>query len=263
MFCKIETITPKDAAKYLKNRHPKQRKINKRWVNKLAKILEDPGSWDDENGEAIRLDVDGLLVDGQHRLEAIVKSGITAKILVVHGVSNRALFTIDAGKHRSHTDAFTMAGYKYPNAWACGLRLYIGYKNDAILHKEKYTNEYLIREAKKIPDFKLSVDSGTFHSKNFKLLPLSILVASHRIFYLKSQAQANAFMVMLCSGAGIGKNSAILKLREKLINQEILPSSFSMNQKLGLTIMAWNYYRKNISVKNIEWNKNTKFPKAI
>lgn len=63
-----------------------------------------------ENGDSIRFNVRGELVDGQHRLRAIIVSGVTLRVLVVRGLPIEAQATIDSGKSRTLADFFKITG---------------------------------------------------------------------------------------------------------------------------------------------------------
>jgi len=97
----IETITPSMAKKMLElntcNRKIRQGKINE-YANEMS-----AGRWMLTGQGIIFLD-DGSLGDGQHRLHAIVQSGVTVQIPVVRGVSSLAMGGIDVGAKRSVAD---------------------------------------------------------------------------------------------------------------------------------------------------------------
>lgn len=98
MYCKFETITPEKAAKMLEN-NPNYRRVDNSRVISYARKMEQ-GMWQ-ENGEAIQIAEDGSLLNGQHRLHAIIKCGIPQKMLIVCDV-NANVF--DSGKNRTWTD---------------------------------------------------------------------------------------------------------------------------------------------------------------
>ncbi len=67
------------------------------------------------NGEAITLDKDGYLINGQHRLTAVieankVKPGIKVKMMLVSGVKREAIATIDSGNGRSVAQSAQISG---------------------------------------------------------------------------------------------------------------------------------------------------------
>lgn len=77
---RIIRVTPEDAIELLSSNFAGQRKIKKTNVTRLAKSMSD-GKWDPYLGDLIRMTRDGVLVDGQHRLEAVVQSEVTCDFL--------------------------------------------------------------------------------------------------------------------------------------------------------------------------------------
>lgn len=76
------------------------RQINWNNVHRYARAMKQ-GLWK-SNGEPIIFDEYGLLKDGQHRLLAVLESGIPVKMLVVKGVSHD-INTFDEGRGRTVT----------------------------------------------------------------------------------------------------------------------------------------------------------------
>ncbi len=98
MEAKVELITPSVARRYMAHNTNNYRKINMHKVGIYARDMMN-GNWQ-ENGEAIKFNNKGELVDGQHRLEAIIKSDCAIKSLVITGVDN-SVTIYDSGKNRS------------------------------------------------------------------------------------------------------------------------------------------------------------------
>lgn len=59
------------------------------------------------------LSEDGTLLDGQHRLRAILISQSTIGMLVVRGADKESFVTMDSGKPRSLSDVLAIEGYEY------------------------------------------------------------------------------------------------------------------------------------------------------
>lgn len=101
---KVETISPAVAISYL-NRSAKNRRLSEKKVQDYAKMM-----LDDEwrlNGEPIIIGKSGNLIDGQHRLKAVIYAGKRIEMLVVEGVDDDTFDTIDSGKSRSLGDVFS------------------------------------------------------------------------------------------------------------------------------------------------------------
>ena len=86
----VEIITPENAQAYLTN-NAFHRKIKKKKVEEYVKDMKD-GKWR-LNGKVIVFDKNGRLLGGQHRLAAVVESGVPLTSLVVRGVEPDVLET--------------------------------------------------------------------------------------------------------------------------------------------------------------------------
>lgn len=100
-----ENITPEVAKSYLQHNH-KNRPLNQARINYYADQMG-KGAWK-LNGEAICFDVSGNLVNGQHRLEAIVKANVPVEMLVCRNVDEGSFRTYDSGANRSAGDVFAL-----------------------------------------------------------------------------------------------------------------------------------------------------------
>ena len=107
----IIEVTPQIAQTWLENYNVDNRRLKKHIVDKYAYALA-AGQWI-VNGDAIRFDVDNRLIDGQHRLEAVVKSGVSLEQqLVIRNLPVRAFDTIDDGAMRTASDVIQRLGVK-------------------------------------------------------------------------------------------------------------------------------------------------------
>ena len=97
MKTEIVLVTPKLAKQWLGTVDAaKQRNLNPRTVTQYATAMK-LGHWILTH-QGIAFDVQGNLCDGQHRVAAIVESGIPVKIMVTTGMADKQgeLFTFDA-----------------------------------------------------------------------------------------------------------------------------------------------------------------------
>lgn len=103
MEIKRTNVTPDLAKKLLSVNYEGQRNISKAHVKKLASDMAN-GRWV-ENGSTIVISKSGKLIDGQHRLQAVIDSGCTVPMCICSGVEDEAYVVIDSGKKRSTGDA--------------------------------------------------------------------------------------------------------------------------------------------------------------
>lgn len=81
-----ERITPDKAREYLGMNVDNYRKLNSARVQTYCADMK-AGRWQ-FNGESIKFSQNGVLMDGQHRLQAIVKADVPVDMLVIRGLDN-------------------------------------------------------------------------------------------------------------------------------------------------------------------------------
>lgn len=111
MKTEIIRITPELAADML-SRNANNRALRSRVVDLYAADMAND-AWE-ETSQAITFDVDGNLLDGQHRLNAIIKSGRSINMVVVTDAPRSGMY--DAGLSRSILDRIVMGGTDLPSS---------------------------------------------------------------------------------------------------------------------------------------------------
>lgn len=109
IVARMETITPETAVKYLEKN--KRNRPHREAVSDKYSVMMKGNQWVPTH-QGIAFDEEGWLLDGQHRLQAIIKAGMPVTIMVTRGVTAsidngievNAMDVIDAGKPRSVGD---------------------------------------------------------------------------------------------------------------------------------------------------------------
>lgn len=110
--CAIELVTPEMAKEWLGRNH-KNRKLTDAVVRRLAGALS-RGEWMIST-DAIGLDSDGGVVNGQHRLQMIIDTDTAVEMLVLRNVDPNVIRVIDQGVGRNFFQLLQMDG-RYTNA---------------------------------------------------------------------------------------------------------------------------------------------------
>ena len=132
----VVVIDHESAQKILeRSSNPNNRKISTSTVTNYAKSMIN-GEWK-LNGEAIVFDRNGILMNGHHRLHAVVQAKASIEFLIVDGVSDESFHTYDGGKKRSAADELSMAGNKNCTVLAAIVSSHLVY-NDALVRKGSY-----------------------------------------------------------------------------------------------------------------------------
>jgi hypothetical protein len=101
MTAALVNVTPELAKHWLAKKHPQQVKRYSENVTLGYAAQMGTGSWDSNHPQGIVISADGYLLDGQHRLEAIVLHGRPIAMMVIQGADKEAYKHIDAGFPRS------------------------------------------------------------------------------------------------------------------------------------------------------------------
>ena len=114
MRSRVQIITPAKAAAMLAA-NTANRPLSKSVVRVFAEAMR-RGEWLVTH-QGIAFDVSGVLVDGQHRLAAIMEAGQPVDVLVVSGVDEATFDVLDVGKRRNAADVLAIEGEKYSRCW--------------------------------------------------------------------------------------------------------------------------------------------------
>lgn len=267
----VETITPAQAAQYLEQ-NTNNRRVKKHHVTWLADQMA-AGEWV-LNGEPIKF-VGHELVDGQHRLMAVVHSGVSIKTLVVRIPTSqgREVFnTIDTNAVRSTTDVLDMSHEK--NAAILGSlvrsihRFMTGWNttsDSTDYRSHKLTNTRILRLLNETyPDARASATFVTSHYKNARALMRPVaLGTTHYLFCQINEESANEFFDKLLTGANLAPRNPILALRNKLISirrESAAGGGWSVRIEIGMIIKAWNMYRAGKSCTHIRMAATEEMP---
>jgi hypothetical protein len=96
------------ATDILTNLHPNQRRLSAGGASSIAVDMV-KGRYP-FIGDPLRFDTKGRLVDGQHRLRALIRAGATLPFLVVFDLPEGAIKNIDSNRARTNSDHATIHG---------------------------------------------------------------------------------------------------------------------------------------------------------
>jgi hypothetical protein len=101
------TITPDMARRWLEAANTRNRTMSMPHCERMARDMRD-GRWVLTH-EGIAFSSNGRLLDGQHRLQAIVMAGVPVDMFVWFDVPAEALMTINSGRRRTLVDSLTLS----------------------------------------------------------------------------------------------------------------------------------------------------------
>lgn len=265
----FETITP-HRAKQLLEGNKQNRPLNERNLASIIHAMK-KGSFH-LTGESIKIAEDGTLIDGQHRLHAISKTGMAQKMLVITGLEKQAFKYIDIGKPRSAADVLTIEGVANSTLISGTIKCIMYFKQNKFgfgsnrsggSHKVKLTNA-------EISDFYHKNKDGIMESlkygqdKRNKILSKPTLSAFHFLFNEKNPVDADMFCHRLADGSGLESDSPIYILRQRLIQEMRSKRKIHPLERNALICKAWNAYRGKKKIQVLRWDSvKEAFPKPI
>lgn len=245
MKAKVMLVTPEVAVSMLtKNTH--NRPLAPYVVEKYTEALR-AGRWR-ENGVSIVFGTDGVLIDGQHRLAAIVAANVPVRMVVVECVDPESFATVDIGRGRAGSDVLSIMGEHSTAALSATLIAIDRYFTGRMLSMAgDYNPQIVTRLVSEYPDARKSVK--TVLNTRPILGPSSILASCHYLFALVDTEAADLFIADLASGANLSETDGVFKLRERLLRNKLSKAKLPRHEIMALCIKAWNARRKGETVR--------------
>jgi hypothetical protein len=257
MRATTEMVTPKKAMEWLK-RNIHNRPFSKIHVGYLVALLRD-GKYK-LNGEAIKFNSNGDLIDGQHRLMACVESGVSFQSLIVRGLEHEAFDTLDGGRPRSAADVLARHGEKNCNTLAAACRAVFLIEKYGVFNEVKSVRRDQIADAlAATPGLRASTDFAMATRTN--LIGRSIVAALHYLFSQKDARAADAFWEHVLKGEGLTAGMPEYRLRERLIKEKAAMGRLRAPDAYALAIKAWNFRRDGQACKQLKLGPDEDFPK--
>jgi len=244
-------ITPQ-MAKNMLTRNKNNRNLSMRTVENYAKDMR-AGHWQ-VNGESIKIGKDGSLLDGQHRLSAVIKSGIPVPLVLIEDIDNDSFFTIDTGKKRTAGQIAQISGEKNGNRVA-GIARMIRLLE---LGKESYFVSGLeIQET--IERYPLIREWAAF-GVGCRILTSGMIAPGILFAEIYPKEKIYDFYARLNSGENIGKENPIYELRQRIIGLGPTDGRNSQRMRVILTIKALKAHCTGKKIKSLRWRADEEFP---
>lgn len=258
----VELITPEIAREYLKANTANRPMSNvhiERIAQQMAKgqfIL---------NGESIIFSDEGVLMQGQHRLAACIKSNTSFQTVVVRGIPYNAFFTLDSGRARSISDVFAIQGTPDYSKMSSIVNSYIRLHTGINSYTGRESMKNLMSTKKDIFDvyqnhIELFTEIKLFSNRCYdklRLLKMAEIggIMAYLIIDLKHPYDfVESFFTMLFFNSNVS-NEAVNILRTKLINDLASERRMTPKYKLSIIIKCWNAYVENKEVKVLSYNE--------
>lgn len=265
----VETITPADADKLLtaSKDHVRNRSVADGHVSWLADQIRH-GKWR-TNGEPIILDEDGYLLDGQHRLYAIIMSEKSIETVVTRGVERSTFATIDTGSARTTANVMSIDGEANATTLASVLGWIHRYESSKMLTHIKaagFTSAIALAALKKNSSVRDDVAwaVNTARANVFlKKVSGSGLAFLKYVFGQHKPNKATEFFELIGDLRPDEHGTPTRVLRDWLIRNDRDRVAATPLETLAVFVKAWSAFLNGERPKTYVWRRTTAFPESF
>ena len=247
-------ITPQMAATILKHNLNPRSIRDGALAQRKADLLE--GNWAMETG-SILFDRYGWLRDGQHRLTAVVATGVAIVANVVLGANEPAVAATDTGSRRSWSDQLKGRGIKNPVALQAGVTLSWKWDHDfngagmglsptvAQLEAWFLAHPHSTEHAVEAMRWKRALKAGK---------PGVFFAFCSRAYEIDPQA-ARTWGDAMATGANLGDNDPIKRVRDRVMTSGRPGQVADRVIELGVMVKAWNLWVVGKDCRFLTWRR--------
>ncbi len=243
------------------------RRLSNQFIKRYAHAMRE-GRWQ-LNGETIILDESGALLNGQHRLHAVLEvttsdeGPVFIEMLVAQGVKRSTFQTMDQGVKRTAGQILGIGGISQGESLAALVRkIYIWETNrysDHTVARLLDNSEITELATNHREEFLPALTWGKRASQEFGRASLWAFVYWLFTKHAPNEAQTD-FLEPLVTGADLGEKHPVLALRRKMLKARAGgPIPYSDKQILSLAVRSWNALQQGRGLANLPV-KNTADP---
>jgi len=242
----IQTVTPRMCSDWLDlNKNNRNFKTTK--IAQFARSMVQ-GDWE-INGEALKFDTTGNVLDGQNRMKACLHANTSFKTFVITGLPRKVFDTLDTGVIRTPTDILAINKEKNITTLSSALRYVGAYGQGTMLNVTSFTLKETERLLENNPELRDCV-AKTIKTR-VKWLSGGITSACWHLAAQKHPEKADEFFTSLLKGTNLTDGSPILVIRNKFIEYQADPlKRLDGFKRVELIILAWNLWLKGKTVKH-------------
>jgi len=274
-------ISPAKARDLIKLNIENNRRVTKTHVKNLSSAMK-AGTWM-ETGEPVIIDKFGRIIDGQHRLFAVIDSGVTIKTTITYGVDPAAFDVMGTGKVRNLSDVMSIHGIDNAREVTAAYRIYMDLMTTTTTNFVAFGR----RTAAKIKADRPGVVAWCEeHNKGIQeimeitqsrdarrlLKPGAVFNGFFMYLYFEVGAKkmAKEFFATLVDGTEfeLGKQDPIYQLRKRIMedhakNARRAGTRVPLFETMAILIKAYNAWMNRQAVKSLRFSQNERWPETV
>ena len=248
----LVNVTP-ELARYWLDQNRSNRRIRRQIFKAYARDMA-AGAWK-LTAEPIKLASDGTLLDGQHRLQAVIDAGIPVSMFVAYDVPTDAQPAMDSGAKRTAADALTFHGASNASLVAAAARIAVGvaYSPDTFAGYQPTHSEIVAW----VDDHPGIFDAATFISNiSNRIKGCRPSMAAYTLLMLSDidAEQAYLFWGAVAEQVGDYPGDPVVALARRFSEAYRERERLTAPAQLSMIYRAWNHRRGNKPMRIVRVN---------
>lgn len=247
----LVTLTPQMARDLLAiNSH--NRPMRDGQVETLAGAIR-RGEWKLTH-QGIAIDENGVILDGQHRLAAVVRADQPVTMYLTRDVPRETMSVIDIGARRSVGDTLSLAGYTYGSSLAVAVRTIKAYRSDN--WRARYTGQQVLDFLEEEPE------TGKYLTAAANLGLLGTHGAISGLLYMSANGYPDMtpWIDGIRTGAGLENGDPRLMFRNAIVARRTRGIRIEPRWFAGIYAKSWRAYVEGRSIKSLQFRDTEPLP---
>jgi len=239
----LALITPEKSEELLRL-NTKNRRINNFNVNQyVSDMMSDDFHF---NGSSICISDTNVLIDGQQRLTACIKSKKPFWTVLIQNMDESAMDTIDNGRKRTYSDRLKIRGYENASSLAATVNM-LALISEGVPKHQGYTPAQLDR----VLDKNSSVSESAQYARNTFHKADTLIGAIH---YIAKQTgyddEADEFVRTWGDGQKNYEDDPIVYIKNQLIKDQTRIKKMTTVHRMKLIMLSWTKFSSCETLRN-------------
>lgn len=236
----VTLVTPETAERWL-GKNNNNRNVKNSVVRGYARDMAS-ARWQ-ITGESIKFDCHGTLIDGQHRLHAVILAGVPVTMFVIRGLASEAKAVMDTGAKRTAADALTFSGTKRSSTVAAAARIGMSVEVGRVRDRAfRASNSEVVDWVDMNPDIRHAAEIASRYARATDCKPAMVAYA-FMILARIDYEDAIAFWAAASEKVGLRDGDPVIAMTNRFAESRRNRQTLTNDALLSLIYRAWNYRR--------------------
>lgn len=237
-------VSPEIAAEWLSH-NTSNRNLRESRVGVLVRDMR-AGRWQ-MTAEPVKFNGDGTLLDGQHRLTAVVRSGCTVPMAVARNVPHESQRVMDSGARRTASDALALKGELNASLLAAAARLAIAYERGffdgaPVSGPPEVTHAEVLEFVDRNPDLRPAVDHARKYARRTDCPGSVVALSTWKLGRINSE-DAYSFWADAAERVGLERGDPVIAMTDRFADARRNRERWTTYMFLSAVFRSWNYRR--------------------